>query len=201
MEYTAFSVVSSFTDNPEALILEETDGTSLELVDEWREDPGLRQDPEQALDSGYRGFQIVSADRCGRRHLEGIALYAERELGIYLRALETAPWNRKDGRFRGIATVLVARIALESMKLGFDGTVYAIPTSLSTERFNVLCGFMHFREYARQRDLSCNEYPLGYECAMVLDSSRAKILYSSQMARRGNVAVKDRASSNTILFN
>jgi hypothetical protein len=156
---------------------------------EWRQDPKTPCAMERVMNDRYRGYQITSVDDNGRIHLEGIALYAAKSYGIYLRALETAPWNRIGRKIQGIASVLVTRIALESERKGYDGIVFTIPTNPAAEKFNRNCGFVPFQLYARKTGLLRDHYPLGYTHFMVLERTKARTLITRQFAHRGNLTV------------
>ncbi|MEJ2109691.1 MAG: hypothetical protein P8Z37_07225, partial [Acidobacteriota bacterium] len=176
---TVFSVDSRCADNPRKLTLEPTNQATETLIEAWRSGMTARGDAEIALRCGYHGIQVTSLDCCNRLQLEGIALYAVKRHGMYLRALETAPWNRINRKFSGIATVLVARLAQESIRNGFGGIIFAIPTGLTTEEFNRKLGFVYFRQYALKYSIAREAFPLGYEYSMVLDSSSARKLIAA----------------------
>ena len=86
-----FSLTASADDKPSRIALKNIDGNTARLLEEWRGDPKIPGEIEHILQDQFRGFQVVSADSNGKIHLEGIALYAAKSYGIYLRALETAP--------------------------------------------------------------------------------------------------------------
>jgi hypothetical protein len=184
-----FSLTASTDDKPSRIALKNIDGNSARLLEEWRRDPKIPSEIEHTLQNQFRGFQVVSADGNGKIHLEGIALYATKRYGIYLRALETAPWNRIDRKIQGIASVLVARIALESGRQGYDGSVFTIPTNPMAENFNRRCGFISFRQYAVKAGLPRESYPLGYIHFVALDREGAGNLIARQLARRGNLKI------------
>ena len=184
-----FSLTASADDKPSRIALKNIDGNTARLLEEWRRDPKIPGEIEHILQNKFRGFQVVSADGNGKIHLEGIAFYAAKSYGIYLRALEIAPWNRIGRKIQGIASVLVARIALESERKGYDGIVFTIPTNPAAENFNRQCGFISFRQYANKTGLSREAYPLGYTHSMVLDREGAGNLIARQLARPGNLTV------------
>jgi len=186
-----FSVGLIHTAKFRRIVLERTNQYSRSLLKEWRRGLKIPGEAEHAINDRYQGFQVLSVDCAGKTQLEGMVLYAEKPYGIYLRALETAPWNRDGLRFRGIATVLVARLAMESEMRGHAGVVCAIPTSSVSELFNRICGFIYFPEYAKNTGLLRENYPLGYEEFMVLDTEASKRLIAGQLSRRGAVAVDD----------
>ena len=184
-----FYLSSSTIGKPQHVTLQNTDENSAGLLEEWRREPKTPAAMERIMNDSYRGLQISLVDCEGKTHLEGIALYAVKHYGMYLRALETAPWNRIEKRIQGIAPVLVARLALESERNGYGGIVFTIPTNPAAEKFNRNCGFVPFQLYARKTGLSRDHYPLGYTHFMVLDRTKARTLITRQLAHRGNLAV------------
>lgn len=192
---SSFSVDSRCPEIPQSLVLEPTNQATNTLIESWRSGSTTRGDTELAMNCGYRGFQITSRNCAGRPYLEGIALYARKRYGMYLRALETAPWNRINRKFSGIASVLVARLAQESDRNGCGGIIFAIPSNFAAEKFNMKIGFVYFRQYASKHNLARDDFPLGYEYSMVLDSSDAKKLVADQLERKGDLNLESSLAS------
>jgi len=185
----SFSLTAPNIESSIHFALHSTNENTRTLLKAWRRDPKTPLAMEHIIRNGYEGLQISSVDGKGTVQIEGIAQYAVKSYGIYLRALETAPWNRIDRRIRGIAGVLVAGLALESEQKGYGGRVFTIPTNPAAEKFNRRCGFLSFRQFAKKTGLARSNYPPGYPCCMVLDGRGAQALVARQLACRGNLTV------------
>ena len=85
------------------------------------------------------GYKLLSIDGQGKRHIEGWVLMGEiLGEGLMCTYSENAPWNRFDNprRIKGVASVLRRRIIEESIRRGYHGIYFSIPSTDEGKKFN-----------------------------------------------------------------
>ena len=101
----------------------------------------------------YECINLVSLDDSGRAHLEGFIIFKKTPEGIFIRNIETAPWNRpppakeklKDTsgkqpvfpsrKLKGAGAALLRRIIDESSANGTEGRFFTTPVSVQGSNF------------------------------------------------------------------
>src|SRR5262249_28953775 len=114
--------------------LETIRGSDPNLLKEWSPLFLYENFWKQAIKGETEGFQIISTEPSGRKHLEGWVTFDTRD-GFYISSIRIAPGNQFRERYKGIGSVLVARLIEESNRRGFDGAFSIFLVGAESEFF------------------------------------------------------------------
>lgn len=132
---------------------------------------------EDAVKGKRQGFKLISVGMDGQIKLEGFVTFAEFPIfGLYLSHIEISPWNRK-GRFKGVATVLLANVIEESIRRGYEGRIFSFPATPDGEKFFDRVGAKPYKGIDRTYDITPTYVAIGVDIAR-------KILNDQQQNRQ-----------------